>query len=70
MAIRGEFRSLSTDISLKSDMARVNRSPQVLNFFIYFCFTICCLSSYVNATRELDEDNWREILQGEWMVEL
>ncbi|XP_013134085.1 PREDICTED: thioredoxin-related transmembrane protein 1-like, partial [Papilio polytes] len=50
-------------------MARVNRSPQVLNFFIYFCFTICCLSSYVNATRELDEDNWREILQGEWMVE-
>ncbi|KPJ13806.1 Thioredoxin-related transmembrane protein 1 [Papilio machaon] len=51
-------------------MARVNKSPQVLNFFLYFCLTICCFSSYVSATRELDEDNWREILQGEWMVEL
>ncbi|XP_045540716.1 thioredoxin-related transmembrane protein 1 [Papilio machaon] len=50
-------------------MARVNKSPQVLNFFLYFCLTICCFSSYVSATRELDEDNWREILQGEWMVE-
>ncbi|XP_013178680.1 PREDICTED: thioredoxin-related transmembrane protein 1-like [Papilio xuthus] len=50
-------------------MARVNKSPQVLHFFLYFCITICCFSSYVSATHELDEDNWREILQGEWMVE-
>ncbi|XP_068624470.1 thioredoxin-related transmembrane protein 1-like [Battus philenor] len=50
-------------------MARVNKSPQVLNFFIYFCITICCFTNIVSATSELDEDNWRKILNGEWMVE-
>ncbi|CAK1594829.1 unnamed protein product [Parnassius mnemosyne] len=50
-------------------MARVNMSSRLLNFFLYFCLILCCFSSYVSATRELNEDNWREILKGEWMVE-
>lgn len=51
-------------------MARVHTVPQILHFFLYFSFILCCLTSFVSANRELDEDNWKEILDGEWMVEL
>ncbi|CAH0598665.1 unnamed protein product [Chrysodeixis includens] len=50
-------------------MARVHTVPQFLHFFLYFSFVLCCFTSFVSANRELDEDNWKEILEGEWMVE-
>lgn len=51
-------------------MARVHRIPEILHFFIYFSIFSCYLFSLTSANRELDEDNWRDILEGEWMVEL
>ncbi|KAH9643601.1 hypothetical protein HF086_000075 [Spodoptera exigua] len=50
-------------------MARVHTVPQILHFFLYFSFILCCFTGFVSANRELNEDNWREILEGEWMVE-
>ncbi|KAJ8708074.1 hypothetical protein PYW08_010440 [Mythimna loreyi] len=50
-------------------MARVHTVPQILHFFLYFSFILCCFTGFVSANRELDEDNWKEILEGEWMVE-
>ncbi|KAI8433791.1 hypothetical protein MSG28_015761 [Choristoneura fumiferana] len=50
-------------------MARVHRIPEILHFFIYFSIFSCCLFNITSANRELDEDNWRDILEGEWMVE-
>ena len=51
-------------------MARVHTVPQILHFFLYFSFILCCFTGFVSANRELNEDNWKEILEGEWMVEL
>ncbi|XP_032524520.2 thioredoxin-related transmembrane protein 1-like [Danaus plexippus] len=50
-------------------MARLTKIPQVLNFFIYFCILLCSFTKLASANVELDEDNWRQILEGEWMVE-
>uniref|UniRef100_A0A2H1WN25 SFRICE_009042 n=1 Tax=Spodoptera frugiperda TaxID=7108 RepID=A0A2H1WN25_SPOFR len=50
-------------------MARVHTVSQILHFFLYFSFILCCFTGFVSANRELNEDNWREILEGEWMVE-
>ncbi|CAB3245140.1 unnamed protein product [Arctia plantaginis] len=50
-------------------MARVHTVPQILHFFLYFSFILCCFTGFVSANRELDEDNWKDILEGEWMVE-
>lgn len=33
-------------------------------------FASCVLSQRINGLVELDEDNWRLMLEGEWMVEL
>ncbi|XP_022828605.1 thioredoxin-related transmembrane protein 1-like [Spodoptera litura] len=50
-------------------MARVHTVSQILHFFLYFSFILCCFTGFVSANRELNEDNWKEILEGEWMVE-
>ncbi|XP_047999959.1 thioredoxin-related transmembrane protein 1-like isoform X1 [Leguminivora glycinivorella] len=50
-------------------MARVHRIPDFFHFFIYFSIFSCCLLNLASANRELDESNWRDILEGEWMVE-
>ncbi|XP_072933846.1 thioredoxin-related transmembrane protein 1-like [Epargyreus clarus] len=50
-------------------MARVTKIPQMLNFFIYISITLCCFTSLASANVDLDEDNWTQILEGEWMVE-
>ncbi|XP_075987623.1 thioredoxin-related transmembrane protein 1-like [Anticarsia gemmatalis] len=50
-------------------MARVHTVPQILHFFLYFSFILCCFTGFVSANRELNEDNWKDILEGEWMVE-
>ncbi|KAJ0170570.1 hypothetical protein K1T71_013941 [Dendrolimus kikuchii] len=50
-------------------MARVHTILNFFSYFIYLIVILCCLTSYVSANKELDEDNWREILEGEWMVE-
>lgn len=54
----------------KSNMARVHEIPKLLQFSLYFTVILCCFTNVVSANRELDEDNWRDILEGEWMVEL
>lgn len=51
-------------------MAHVYTTPKILQFFFYFSVILCSLTSLVSANRELNEDNWKEILEGEWMVEL
>lgn len=51
-------------------MARVHEIPKLLQFSLYFTVILCCFTNVVSANRELDEDNWRDILEGEWMVEL
>lgn len=58
------------NITSKLNMARVHTVPQILHFFLYFSFILCCFTGFVSANRELDEDNWKDILEGEWMVEL
>ncbi|XP_013184735.1 thioredoxin-related transmembrane protein 1 [Amyelois transitella] len=50
-------------------MARVHTVPQILQILFFSTFIICSLSSLVSANRELNEDNWKDILEGEWMVE-
>ncbi|KAL0859820.1 hypothetical protein ABMA27_010163 [Loxostege sticticalis] len=50
-------------------MARVHTTPKFLYFSVCFSVILCFLTSSVSANRELDEDNWRDILEGEWMVE-
>ncbi|XP_052742684.1 thioredoxin-related transmembrane protein 1 [Bicyclus anynana] len=50
-------------------MARVTKIPQVLNIFVLFCVFLCCFTNVESKNVELDEDNWRQILDGEWMVE-
>ncbi|XP_028178274.1 thioredoxin-related transmembrane protein 1-like [Ostrinia furnacalis] len=50
-------------------MARVHTAPKFLHFSLCFSVILCFLTSSVCANRELDEDNWRDILEGEWMVE-
>lgn len=42
----------------------------VLNIFISFSVFLCCFTSSVNANVELNEDNWQQMLEGEWMIEL
>lgn len=61
---------LTSHTTAKLNMARVHSVPQILHYFLYFSFVLCCFTSFVSANRELDEDNWKEILDGEWMVEL
>lgn len=52
-------------------MARALRIPEFLQILLYFSLVLCCFSKLVeSASRELDEDNWKDILEGEWMVEL
>ncbi|XP_045457236.1 thioredoxin-related transmembrane protein 1-like [Melitaea cinxia] len=50
-------------------MARLNRIPQVFNILFYLCVFLCCFTRLASANIELDEDNWTQILDGEWMVE-
>ncbi|XP_045780873.1 thioredoxin-related transmembrane protein 1-like [Maniola jurtina] len=50
-------------------MARLTKIPQVLNIFLYSCVFLCCFTKLASANVDLDEDNWRQILDGEWMVE-
>ncbi|XP_048488262.1 thioredoxin-related transmembrane protein 1 [Plutella xylostella] len=50
-------------------MARLREIPQVLHLFLYFSVILCCFSNVVSANYELNEDNWKDILEGEWMVE-
>lgn len=51
-------------------MAYVNRIPQFLHFTLYLSVILCCFANFANANQELYEDNWKDILEGEWMVEL
>ncbi|KOB77832.1 Thioredoxin domain-containing protein 1 [Operophtera brumata] len=51
-------------------MARVLKMPQFLPFFSFTSLVLCCyfITGVVeSANRDLDEDNWRDILNGEWM---
>ncbi|XP_049882330.1 thioredoxin-related transmembrane protein 1-like [Pectinophora gossypiella] len=50
-------------------MACAYRIPKFLQFFIIFTIISCSFSRLVSANVELDEDNWKQILDGEWMVE-
>ncbi|KAG6444140.1 hypothetical protein O3G_MSEX003212 [Manduca sexta] len=50
-------------------MARVHTVTKILHFSFYFAIILCCFTNNASANRELDEDNWREILEGEWLVE-
>lgn len=62
---------MNGNILVKSNMARVHTFPEFLHFFIYFSVIVCCFSKLVeSANRELNEENWKDILEGEWMVEL
>jgi len=37
---------------------------------VYFIFSLLCLSTCVNGKlHQITEDNWRDVLKGEWMVE-
>lgn len=54
----------------KLNMARVREIPKFIQYSLYFTVILSCFSNKVAATRELNEDNWRDILEGEWMVEL
>ncbi|CAK1549102.1 unnamed protein product [Leptosia nina] len=49
-------------------MARVAGIPLVLSFLIYSSLILFYCPN-TSASIELDEDNWRQILDGEWMVE-
>ncbi|CAG9789991.1 unnamed protein product [Diatraea saccharalis] len=49
-------------------MARLYTAPKILHLFLFFTL-ILCFTSLVTTNRELNEDNWRDILEGEWMVE-
>ncbi|XP_053620676.1 thioredoxin-related transmembrane protein 1-like [Plodia interpunctella] len=49
-------------------MARVHTVQQILQIFIFFTLVLCSITSLVSANRDLNEDNWKEILEGEWMV--
>lgn len=51
-------------------MARVQKTLWILHFFLYFCVVLCRNSDVDSKVTELNEDNWKEILDGEWMVEL
>lgn len=51
-------------------MARVGSISLMLSFFFYSSLLLCFFTSVASANVELDEDNWRQILDGEWMVEL
>ncbi|XP_038217100.1 thioredoxin-related transmembrane protein 1 [Zerene cesonia] len=50
-------------------MARVGNMSLVLSFFLYSSLILCHFTNPTSANIELDEDNWRQILEGEWMVE-
>ncbi|XP_052747934.1 thioredoxin-related transmembrane protein 1 [Galleria mellonella] len=50
-------------------MARVYTVSEILQKILFFSFLLSCLTCLVSANRELNEDNWKEILEGEWMVE-
>lgn len=67
---RRNFHTLHGNIISKSNMAQVYTAPKILQISICFTVILCSLSSLVSANRELNEDNWKEILDGEWMVEL
>ena len=41
----------------------------ITKFYIFICF-IFYLNTVESKLIELDEDNWHEMLDGEWMVEL
>lgn len=54
-------------------MARVLKMPQYKPFFVFTSFILCCYfftGVVESANLDLGEDNWRDILTGEWMVEL
>ncbi|CAF4905726.1 unnamed protein product [Pieris macdunnoughi] len=50
-------------------MARVGSVSFMLSFFLYSSLLLCFFTSKASANIDLDEDNWRQILEGEWMVE-
>ncbi|KAM3968926.1 thioredoxin-related transmembrane protein 1 [Aphomia sociella] len=50
-------------------MARLYTTSQILQKILFFSFILSCFTCLVSANRELDEDNWKDILEGEWMVE-
>ncbi|GBP26918.1 Thioredoxin-related transmembrane protein 1 [Eumeta japonica] len=50
-------------------MARVQKTLQFLLFSVYLCVVYCRLSDIDSLVKDLNEDNWKDILQGEWMVE-
>ncbi|CAH0403740.1 unnamed protein product [Chilo suppressalis] len=50
-------------------MARLHTAPKFLHLFLFSTVILCCFTSLVTTNRELNEDNWRDILEGEWMVE-
>ncbi|XP_059045847.1 thioredoxin-related transmembrane protein 1-like [Achroia grisella] len=50
-------------------MARVCTTPKILPKILFFSFLLSSFPCLISANRELDEENWKEILKGEWMVE-
>ncbi|XP_050680700.1 thioredoxin-related transmembrane protein 1-like [Leptidea sinapis] len=52
-----------------SDMARLARISSVVNFCLISTLLLCICTNPTSADVELNEDNWTQILEGEWMVE-
>lgn len=57
--------------NIKSNMARVHKMPQFLQFLALISIVLCCFTGLVkSANLDINEYNWKEMLKGEWMVEL
>ncbi|VVD00660.1 unnamed protein product [Leptidea sinapis] len=50
-------------------MARLARISSVVNFCLISTLLLCICTNPTSADVELNEDNWTQILEGEWMVE-
>ncbi|XP_028037499.1 thioredoxin-related transmembrane protein 1-like [Bombyx mandarina] len=51
-------------------MARVyDASRRILIFSFPFIVLLCSTIDFASANKELNENNWKEILEGEWMLE-
>ncbi|KAJ2943060.1 hypothetical protein O0L34_g18751 [Tuta absoluta] len=50
-------------------MACAYNISRFFQFFILFTLITCSFCSSVSGSLDLDEDNWREMLEGEWLVQ-
>ncbi|KAL4707490.1 hypothetical protein ACJJTC_000242 [Scirpophaga incertulas] len=50
-------------------MAYSCTAQKFLQKSFYLTVLLCCLTNVASGNRELGEENWKDILEGEWMVE-